>query len=100
MKKKITFDRESHLKPKKQEDTELTSDCSLDNPDTSSSVDQSSEDNDEPIPKQSFRRKIKNSDAATCWLNSCLQLILTAMDHLGSNPSLTSELGMELLHLQ
>ena len=101
MNEKITFDSESHLKPKKKEETESTSVSSLDNPDTSSStIDQSSDENDESIPKQSFRRKFQNSDAATCWLNSCLQLILNAMDHLGSKPSLSSELGIELLHLQ
>ena len=37
---------------------------------------------------------------ATCWLNSCLQLILTAMDHSISTQSFTSELGEELLQLQ
>jgi hypothetical protein len=50
--------------------------------------------------KQTFRRKFRNSDLTTCWLNSCLQLVLIAMDHSGSNESLTSELGMELKRLQ
>ena len=27
------------------------------------------------------QRKIMNPDSQTCWLNSCLQLVLTAMDH-------------------
>ena len=36
---------------------------------------------------------------ATCWLNSCLQLMLTAMDYCVSTSSLTSELGNELLRL-
>ena len=37
---------------------------------------------------------------ASCWLNSCLQLILTAMDYSFSPSSLTSDLGKELLRLQ
>ena len=28
-----------------------------------------------------FRRKFKNLDMATCWLNACLQLVLAALDH-------------------
>ena len=27
------------------------------------------------------QRRIINPDAQTCWLNSCLQLVLTALDH-------------------
>ena len=50
--------------------------------------------------KQSFRRHFNNLDMATCWLNSCLQLILTAMDHSLSTASFTSELGKELSFLQ
>ena len=30
--------------------------------------------------QQIFRRRFKNPDMATCWLNSCLQLVLSAMD--------------------
>ena len=102
MKQKISFDRESHLKPKKLEEKELTSACnSLDDSDSSSStINQSSDSNNEQMPNQIFRRKFKNIDTATCWLNSCLQLILTAMDHMVSTISLTSELGQELLNLQ
>ena len=36
---------------------------------------------------------------ATCWLNSCLQLILTAMDHSLSTANFNSELGKELFNL-
>ena len=37
----------------------------------------------------------------TCWLNSCLQLVLTAIDYDESTAerTLTSELGIELLKL-
>ena len=54
----------------------------------------------ENIKKTSYVRKFNNPDGASCWLNSCLQLILTAMDHDESLSQLTSELGQELLQLQ
>ena len=49
----------------------------------------------------SFSRRFNNPDMATCWLNSCLQLLLTAIDYeeLTVEHSLTSELGQELLRL-
>ena len=45
-----------------------------------------------------FNRKFNNPDMATCWLNSCLQLMLIAMDY-KENIILNSELGIELLRL-
>ena len=39
-------------------------------------------------------------DRETCWLNSCLQLLLTGLDHTDSALSFTSELGNELLKLK
>ena len=52
--------------------------------------------------KSSFTRKFENPDMATCWLNSCLQLILTAMedDEYVLKSIFNSELGQELLRLQ
>ena len=52
-----------------------------------------------PKINRSFRRKFHNPDMATCWLNSCLQLVLNAMDH-GDDIILDSELGLELKRLQ
>ena len=49
---------------------------------------------------QSFKRKFKNVDMATCWLNSCLQLLLTAIDDCVAQPVCTSELGRELIKLK
>ena len=34
-----------------------------------------------PEDTQGLHRKFKNLDNESCWINSCLQLILTAMDH-------------------
>ena len=47
-----------------------------------------------------FKRKFENFDMATCWLNSCLQLLLTAIDHSEESLSFSSELGNELKRLQ
>ena len=33
------------------------------------------------LPIQSLHRTFKNRDAESCWINSCLQLVLTALDH-------------------
>ena len=50
---------------------------------------------------EGFKRKFENPDMSTCWLNSCLQLILTGLDY-DEYVSLkfNSELGLELLRLQ
>ena len=42
-----------------------------------------------------FRRRISNVDKQTCWLNSCLQLVLNGLDHT-SDSELESQLGREL----
>ena len=47
-----------------------------------------------------FRRRIINPDMASCWLNSCLQLILTAFDHSESDIEFFSELGKEFKKIQ
>ena len=57
------------------------------------------EDNYESLTGR-FKRKFHNPDMSTCWLNSCLQLVLIAMDHSENNIILNSELGLELLRLQ
>ena len=44
-----------------------------------------------------FSRSFRNPDATTCWLNSVLQLILTAFDHSPHPLQLQSPLGTELL---
>ena len=49
---------------------------------------------------EQFGRRIMNPDASSCWLNSCLQLLLTALDHSRHKPELHSELGTELLKIQ
>ena len=48
-----------------------------------------------------FLRKFENPDNSTCWLNSCLQLVLVAMDYEKQvvNGLFSSELGKELLYL-
>ena len=111
IKQKINFNQESHLKPTAiddQDDT-LRSKREDHGTDQSLSSDSSEYQSDvqinelEQISRESdphFRRNFKNPDLATCWLNSCLQMVLAAIDH--SNPPIhfTSELGIELLKLQ
>ena len=46
-----------------------------------------------------MKRRISNYDKQTCWLNSCLQLILCGMDHL-ADIQLNSLLGKELTRIQ
>ena len=105
IKERITFDEESHQKPKKSQLQETsTDDFSSEKSETSS---QSSEEiqhisspDSETEDNQIFKRRIMNPDMATCWLNSCLQLLLSAMDHQLPDIHFNSELGTELRNLQ
>ena len=49
-------------------------------------------------PPLEFKRTFVNITATSCWLNSCIQILLCAMDHL--QHSFTSELGKELEKLR
>ena len=51
-------------------------------------------------PFKHCQRRIVNNDQQTCWLNSCLQLILTAMDHLDYIAETGSVLWDHLLLMQ
>ena len=112
IKEVLTFDRESHLREKFVEEESLYS--SSDEVNTSSDIqsigslptasDEDSRLEDEekknPVTNEIFVRKFRNFDLTTCWLNSCLQLVLITMDHSELKESFTSELGKELLRLQ
>ena len=100
IKMKITFDNESHLKKKQNEESEDK--CSRSSYD-SDSLDSSQESNPEMRVGNmyhNFRRKFLNPDYATCWLNSCLQLILSGFDHFDFTSQFESELGLELIRLR
>lgn len=47
-----------------------------------------------------FSRRFRNPDLSTCWLNSCLQLILSGFDHLPLERVFESELGSKLYDLK
>ena len=95
IKERILFDQESHLKARQDSQHE-----EFDLP-FKSKVPSTSCNKRSKQRQHSFTRRIKNPDMATCWLNSCLQLILTALDYDEySAMSLNSELGKELLALQ
>ena len=98
IKTKITFDSESHLKKNQNKESEDEySRSSVD----SDSLDSSHESNQTVRNMyHNFKRKFLNPDYATCWLNSCLQLVLTALDHFDSPSIFESELGLELIRLR
>ena len=94
-KERIFFDTESHLKERH-----------VQNKVWSPTVDSEEElGRDIPVDRLQedvlFSRRIRNPDMATCWLNSCLQLLLTAMDYdeYVIKETYNSELGEELLKL-
>ena len=98
IKARITFDRDSHMKSR------INPGISSNDEKIEESNQQSSIINEETVTSSRiqtkiFNRRFENPDFATCWLNSCLQLILVAMDNCKDN-SFNSELGVELLRLQ
>ena len=123
IKQKITFDREAHLKKKisaceTDSKSSKTSNSSGDDEDGSSTKSNSSsecedaylshqvnsesesERQTQSFEHEMFFRKFVNVDSTTCWLNSCLQLILTALDNHDFCEDFNSELGLELLRLK
>ena len=101
---RITFDQESHLKSKTNVMLEDSDTDELNTGRIESEKSESDVDNDMISPRPStenqiFRRRFKNPDMATCWLNSCLQLLLCAMDQ-KKDEEFNSELGTELKNLQ
>jgi hypothetical protein len=107
---KISFESELHLKSKGRDREK-----SMNNP-TKSQLEKSEEyenllsqkgESNKNQNKSSetginavFKRRIKNPDMSTCWLNSCLQLILSGFDHYNLQLTLHSDLGTELLSLK
>ena len=110
IKERITFDRDSHLKPNRTEAEDSTEEAMDQSESDSHSQDSESQNLDEvkilhdkiisSSDIQLFKRRFINPDMATCWLNSCLQLILSAMDHSSDDFVFDSELGVELKTLQ
>ena len=102
IKERLTFDQESHMKQRKN-----TQCADFDIPDQRSNIlgdNQHREEGDQDLMNRnnnSFSRRFDNPDMASCWLNSCLQLILTAIDYdrFTAKLTLNSELGKELLKL-
>ena len=99
IKERILFDQESHLKVN-QNSQHGEYNLPFNNEEQNSTSHVSNKRRKHSQIKQNLTRRIKNPDMATCWLNSCLQLILTAMDYDEfSAMILDSELGQELLTL-
>ena len=116
MKIRINFNSELHLKSKERttiDNAEQLNEAICEEVEDNSEVDEvmyeEPEDNskmnkamcEEPEDNsERFKRKFHNPDMSTCWLNSCLQLVLMGMDHSEDIIILNSELGLELLRLQ
>ena len=103
---KINFDVESHTKKKMisaQETTcEKFQESSEDYSSVYSTTDSESDKGEENISNKDhlkFTRKFVNFDKKTCWLNSCLQLILTGLEYHEQDDLFSSQLGLELLEL-
>ena len=65
-----------------------------------SSQEKSFETESEPQRGNIIQRRIRNPDASSCWLNCCLQLMLTAMDAFPAAVQFDSQLGYLLTSLQ
>ena len=93
----LNFDQESHLRKRKAEEHSL--------PKQNRQRSRLEEELRRDIPVDQLQgllsRRIRNPDMATCWLNSCLQLLLTAIDYdeYVIKETYNSELGEELLKL-
>ena len=117
-KRKISFNQESHLKSMKSYTTsdsssneeERSVSYSDDSCSESSKRSMSADDDLMPELKDKepfisrtefvFKRRFKNVDQSTCWLNTCLQLLISALDHAELSGDLfTSNLGRELFKL-
>ena len=111
----MTFDKESHLKSKVCEEVEESDgsdhsndeesvESNLSNSENSSdeslNINESPTEDDETLQVNQFKRRFNNIDMSSCWLNSCLQLILTGFDQCVFPVTLNSELGNELKRLK
>ena len=96
IKDRITFDQESHLKQKIPQEIPSVE------PNKQKNKKRISGGNYSNDKRNTFTRRFNNQDMTTCWLNSCLQLILIAIDYNKNTAErkLTSELGMELIKLR
>ena len=92
----LTFDKDSHLKPKYAKYGQTSSDESSVEDQRINSTQSRSDEND----GKTFKRKFRNLDGTSCWLKSCLQLVLASLDYSQTGQSFTSELGLELFRLQ
>ena len=104
---RVSFDSEFHLKKKiVQEDKTYPSE---DKTVSKASLEMASKDKTKEIKSRrsvakadmmaKFNRRFRNPDMASCWLNSCLQLLLSGFDHSNVENYFESELGSSLWDL-
>lgn len=111
---RITFDAEKHLKKDQddphQESLESGEPKELDKKPSKISLAKKSRKKSVSLPStmedhikndgEEFCQRFRNQDMSTCWLNSCLQLLLNGLDHMPYLPRLFSTLGCTLLNLK
>ena len=93
IKEKIFFDKESHLKQKTR-----ISNQEVEEPMLITSTDSS--DSNSSVSEVLFKRRFLNRDGTKCWMNSCLQLILNALDRVEDTSRFISALGCQFLKLK
>ena len=102
---RINFDEECHMKTKAPLGKSPSS-TRISVSDISMNSESSNIESDMEIPcdtnlkNSTFKRRFLNVDGATCWLNSCLQSLLIAVDRLEDFSEFNSELGIEILRLK
>lgn len=110
IKERISFAQELHLKSKNASESQCKPNVDqTENPSQKYNKNQNKEkvkkvrnNNTQANINNTFTRRFENPDLSTCWLNACLQLILTAIDYDEDTIRMTfdSELGQELIKLQ
>ena len=106
IKEKLTFDHELHLKKRRKQFASDDEDDLVEEPFDPPDLEESEMGTNNRIVEfrhssveshsEMLYRRFHNQDLATCWLNSCLQLLLLAMDHDAKETFYYSELGREL----
>ena len=98
---RITFDKEYHLRSKLEKKVSFESRLQVEECQSESEKTNNSDISEdfEHFEEFGFARKFLNADGVSCWLNSCLQLILAALDRI-EDYSLSSNLGRELLKMR
>ena len=90
---RMSFDSELHLKKKNIPEDKKASNALKEIPSKNIGSGKKIRTKTKTEISVQFRRRFRNPDLSTCWLNSCLQLILSGLDH-SPERNFESELGL------